>query len=249
MKTHWNPAAKSTSSSTIKSLNKLLKLSLLSLWKIIFLLVDISLSKITIKIAFYHSKIIHDKFILPRCSNLRKKCFIFFVPFHWWNDVNSFQPIANFILTLLCILFSKRWKRRVEEEWSLSLSLYIYIYRDSMLYRGFVVAWFVKKRNEGKNGILLQALFPKQWERSTEVFHNIEQHISRVPSAFRTRSIPSGIRVFLMTVTPKDLGNRHLYRVPGGGMRASMWNAEERVSKYLLNCCWQQVFHQVSRLK
>lgn len=135
MKTHWNPAAKSTSSSTIKSLNKLLKLSLLSLWKIIFLLVDISLSKITIKIAFYHSKIIHDKFILPRCSNLRKKCFIFFVPFHWWNDVNSFQPIANCILTLLCIPFSKRWKRRVEKEWSLSLYIYIHIQRFDALSR------------------------------------------------------------------------------------------------------------------
>ena len=127
---------------------------------------------------------------------------------------------------------------------SLSLSIYIYIYRDSMLYRELVVAWFVKKGTGGeKNGILLQALFPKQWERSTEVCHNIEQHISRVLSAFRTRSIPSGMRVFFWRQSRQKIEETVIYTVFLGAVRVP--RCEKSVSEYLLNCCWQQVFHQV----
>lgn len=136
------------------------------------------------------------------------------------------------------------WGRMIIS-FSLSLSLYVYMYiqRFDALSRARRSVIREKRNGGEKNGILLQALFPKQWERSTEVCHNIEQHISRVLSAFRTRSIPSGMRVFFWRQSRQKIEETVIYTVFLGAVRVP--RCEKSVSEYLLNCCWQQVFHQV----
>lgn len=151
-------------------------------------------------------------------------------------------------MPIVSSLSYKRWKPRIGEEWSslsLSLSLYVYMYiqRFDALSRARSSVIREKRNGGEKNGILLQALFPKQWERSTEVCHNIEQHISRVLSAFRTRSIPSGMRVFFWRQSRQKIEETVIYTVFLGAVRVP--RCEKSVSEYLLNCCWQQVFHQV----